>query len=588
MTDTAAWDLWWSLNRERWLRRVAAERTGKPLSGSDEFFLGVGSGDERALALMPAAETIQERVVPALLAALEETDHIDLITAGLLALAKIGNGPERDLVPILSAWLPHSNQEVHETAAVALGVLGEPSAVQSLAQLLNDDEQGRKLSGRGSVSERTRAFAAYGLALVAHRAGREAVRTYVIHQLAGALNHDDVGEELAVACVISLGLVRLENGELPPAGEALRAARSRQAQMRLLLDLFGDGNARDSVRAQVPVAFARLLYGATPDLREEGARSFIAALQARSSPRSLLLGVVQGLGLIGDDDDDPVDVEIRRVLQNSARQGERSMRHVALLSLARCASRAGTGPPGGGVNETREFLLGRLSRGKDSERPWAALAMAMFERDRRARGEQVSPVVVPALRHALEADAGATQAGAYFLALGLLEDTDSTEAILERLRGGDENVRGYAATALGLLGARSSVAVLRQVATEDTRYRPGLLREICIALALLGDREIVPQLVQRLRSATNIVDTVSSASALGFVGDARAVEPLIAIVVDADARDVGRAFAAVALGLICDKDSSPWNAKLAADSNWLAAPPTLYDPWLGKGLLDLL
>jgi len=50
---------------------------------------------------------------------------------------------------------------------------------------------------------------------------------------------------------------------------------------------------------------------------------------------------------------------------------------------------------------------------------------------------------------------------------------------------------------------------------------------------------------------------------------------------------VTRAFGAVALGLICDKESEPWNAKLAADSGWWEAPPTLHDPGAGKGVLDI-
>jgi HEAT repeat protein len=153
---------------------------------------------------------------------------------------------------------------------------------------------------------------------------------------------------------------------------------------------------------------------------------------------------------------------------------------------------------------------------------------------------------------------------------------------------GDENLRGYAATALGLLRSTGSAPLLRTVIVEKTRYRPGLLREASIALALIGDRSIVSYLVDRLRAATTMIESVAAASALGYVGDVRALDPLVAILRDTNANETTRAFAAVALGQICDKEALPWNAKLAADASWLGAPPTFFDPLLGKGVLDLL
>jgi len=48
-----------------------------------------------------------------------------------------------------------------------------------------------------------------------------------------------------------------------------------------------------------------------------------------------------------------------------------------------------------------------------------------------------------------------------------------------------------------------------------------------------------------------------------------------------------RAFAAVALGSICDKRRLPWNSKFAADLTWWDTPPTLFDPTGSKGLVDL-
>ena len=46
-----------------------------------------------------------------------------------------------------------------------------------------------------------------------------------------------------------------------------------------------------------------------------------------------------------------------------------------------------------------------------------------------------------------------------------------------------------------------------------------------------------------------------------------------------------RAFAAVALGSVCDKQALPWNSSLAALANYRAAVETLTDG--GCGILDI-
>ena len=48
-----------------------------------------------------------------------------------------------------------------------------------------------------------------------------------------------------------------------------------------------------------------------------------------------------------------------------------------------------------------------------------------------------------------------------------------------------------------------------------------------------------------------------------------------------------RAFAAVALGLVADQDSLPWNTLFSVDTNYAAAPPTLFDHE-GFGILNIL
>jgi HEAT repeat protein len=588
VTDSAAWDVWWSLNRDRFLDLRAAIREGEPVTGSDDFFLGpTHAGTEARTALRPDEKTLRESVVPALRAALDGAKDVDLVTGILLALAKIGErgvGSADELVALFRGYLADSNQEIHETAAIALGVLADPSAAPLLADLLGDEREGRGTVGAKSVAVRTRAFAAYGLGLIGARAEGEAIRRYAIHHLVHALEDDDLSEEIAVACVVALGLLPLEDipvtGTEPPA-----PSHSRRGEIVFLLARFDARDTHDTERAQLPVAIARLCRGIEGAEVAKAIEVFVAAIGTHTKTAPLVVqGVIQGLSLLGDDDDDEGDRAVRAALTGTAAHGDRGARNQALLALGRVAGRHGAGKPGSGPSDARALLLDRLSGGADAERPWSALALALLE----SANAEPSKQVVEALRFVLANRDGPQEAGAYCLALALLHDTPSIPVIEAHTQDGDENLRGYAAIALGLLRSQASAPILRQVVVEKTRYRPGLLREASIALALLGDKSIVPYLIDRLRASNTMIEAVATASALGFVGDVRAIDPLVALVKDPQASETTRAFAAVALGQICDKERLPWNAKLAADASWLGAPPTFFDPLLGKGVLDLL
>jgi HEAT repeat protein len=364
-----------------------------------------------------------------------------------------------------------------------------------------------------------------------------------------------------------------------------RPLESFAAERSVLLQRFDARETHDTERAQLPVAIGRLCHGIEGAEVAQAIGVFVTAIGAHTKTAPLVVqGVIQGLSLLGDDDEDESDRAVRAALTSTATHGDRGARNQALLALGRVAGRHGKGAPGSAQSEARALLLERLSGGADAERPWSALALALLE----SGNAEPTKQVVEALRFVLANRDGPQEAGAYCLALALLRDTTSIPTIEGHTQNGDENLRGYAAIALGLLRSQASAPILREVIVEKTRYRPGLLREASIALALLGDKSIVPYLIDRLRLSNTMIEAVATASALGFVGDARAIEPLVALVKDGSASETTRAFAAVALGQICDKERLPWNSKLAADASWLGAPPTLFDPLLGKGVLDLL
>jgi HEAT repeat protein len=141
------------------------------------------------------------------------------------------------------------------------------------------------------------------------------------------------------------------------------------------------------------------------------------------------------------------------------------------------------------------------------------------------------------------------------------------------------------ATGLGLLGLPEAIPPLRAILAK-ARYQPELLRETAIALAMLGDDDLVTTLVDDLRQAKSLASQASVARALGFAGGLHAVEPLARMLEDRALTAGARGFAAVALGMVCDRERVPWNARLSFGVNYLAAPATLIDG--SAGILDIL
>jgi hypothetical protein len=300
---------------------------------------------------------------------------------------------------------------------------------------------------------------------------------------------------------------------------------------------------------------------------------------------------VLALGQIGTNDGkDPLDLRIRRVLQSLPRElSDPNSRAFALLAAAEVGARFGGEEPGAGVQPTRAFLVEQFQNGKSWLQPWAALALGVFAR-RLSEVEEQHVALASLrldLRRALESEGSTDKLGALALGAGLAQSDESIPRLLElvRKRLPDEN-RGQVALALGLLEATDAVLPLQGI-VADAKYRPELLREAAIGLALLGDKSAGSQLAEMLKGSRSLATQSSIATALGFIGDRRSVDALLALLEDPLATERAKAFAAVALGNVADKELVPWSAKIARGLNYRAAPPTLSDPLGGKGLLDL-
>jgi len=576
-SDLSTWDIWWAYNRDEYLDLKLSTWKEDPATGGDTFFLGRGQRTPAAQRLRPSDEVLLRDVVPALLGVLRSEDERTLVASALIALGQIGqigegNGHGLDLAREFQPFLAHGNQTVSETAVVSLGLLRTPEVVPLLAAILDDGAEGRRSCGRSEVPVRSRAFAALGLGLVAERTEIEDVRRFVVYHLVEALRSDDTpSSELGVACVTALGMFRLPDGHNEPG---LPVNTCRGSQIAFLADLIQDDQAKDVVRAHAARSLARLVDREDADredpLREAVGRILLQTLKRDGDNREIRFGCILALGLVADADDDPVDRDIQGVLVKAATDNDRVARSFAQIALAQVAGAPGGSSGEGAVQEVRRLLLGQLAKGKTTVRPWSGLALGLLGHGLAGTGHGTSADASEALRDTLGQCRSSVDAAAYAIALGLRRDPLAEDVLLEKLAFFKESAtQGQLALALGMIGSRKAVPVLRELVAESV-YSPDFLRQAAIGLALLGDKELVPQLMELMRSSNSSAVHAAVASVMGYVGDSRAIEPLVAMVRDRTQITRSRAYAIVALGHVGDRDPLPWTHVVATNLNYQA------------------
>lgn len=584
---TTDWRTWWWLNRAPYLDLKATVQSGT-LSGDAGFFLGHGQEEQSGLIYAPSRETIERDVLPTLLHEIESSDSGLVVREALMAAARVGDSiGENGVSPVRDAVrtrLSDPVRDVRETAVLALGVHGSPSSLGDLYAIAADARAGRLLVGNpeSPVAERPRALATYGLGLVGSASSDPALRRQVARALFDLLRAPrHATADVKVAAAIAMGLVPLEPGASPSEAGVRRAWDSRLDQIAALIELLEPRHAarlRDVERAHVIGSIGRLAQGASPSVHTVATNALVRAAGGRVRAESALVrqSAVLALGELGDCDDDALDARIRRSLFGALEDPDGQVQGFALIALGRLGGSVRTGT-GEGVARAaiRERLADELDRGT-RRRPWAALAIGLMERRLSDAGAPVSDAQLGRLGEELLATRSGDTAGASAVGLGIARRREATPALLERLdEGGEDDVRGHVAVALGLIRAPGAKDELRKVALAS-RSRGRLLAEVGAALGLYGDRDAARTLEEMLRTqATSSWSSSAITSALGAIGDAGSVRPLLDVARDVDLPAASRASAIRALGVVGEKELLPWNAKLTAGLNYRAATPTL-------------
>ncbi|MDF1837797.1 MAG: HEAT repeat domain-containing protein [Planctomycetota bacterium] len=610
--DLTRWDFWWGFNKSQYLNLKSNIYKVGTVTGSDDWLIGKGVESQSKDTLRPTGKQVDEVVVPALLEVLKSQRGNDLITGSLIALAKIGDvrseADTSQFEQVIREFLKDSNQEISETAAVALGILANDASVGVLTDLMNDAPAARSFMGKTEVPFRTRAFAAYGLGLIGHATSDNGLRQQIAASLVGILNTPSFAKrDLKVAAMVSFGLTPVDPSSEPLAADSADANRlagsTRQAQIAFLLDYFDEGNRRantrtrhNRVRAHAPTAMARLLKGSESALGPAQTRVIESMLQAieKHSPYdtsiqdSCVLALGQMVDARGSSD---LYSRVHSELNRICLQGRQQSKRFALISMAQIAARPAPDSvedPTGARDRIRKAIQARMTRAKGSQSAWAGLAMGVYGRgliDHMQNGMEQG--ALDALRSRAKKSKSPARAGAYMLALGLCNDTSSAPILLDKLEYfSAEETRGHAAVALGLMNHVEAKETIQAI-LQGSKFHPDLLKQAAIALGLLGDKDMVGSLVTMLSEAKSLSSQAAIASALGTIGDKRSIDSLVGLLMDSGKTQTARGFAAAALGIVCDKELLPWNSKISININYRANTNTLTDS-TRTGILDLL
>lgn len=523
---------------------------------------------------------------------LQGSDNRDLLGSALIAAARIGiDAGGQDLLAALRRRLDSRDQEIQESAALALGLAGRPAAVDDLTALALDRESGRRLCGGGEVSWRTRAFAMFGLGILAGDSADPTVARRVLDAAKTVLELDRTQQtDVRAAAVHALSLLR------PDLRDPAQLAVYRAAVAAMDRYAAADRGA-DEIMAQahVPTGLAKLMRAtgaaecdavSAEVLRHQREwRQRIAACADRGDQTDYVLqSAVLALGVLppaGEPDRTAAQKELDAATATAA---DPQARLFAMLSLGRIGGAAARSRLLALAGERRPVYTGL----------WARVALGVLEHDRRLRqGAAFQPdrELGKELLQCLSA-ARFDWLGASALAVGLARPEGAAPALATALdrAGNEQDGAALLCEALAMAPGDGAMPAVRRVLAASAK-KPMLLQRASLALRLLGDPQAVEFYERTARAELakkegwSLATLAFTISALGRLRDARTTDLLLQVASDERLTPLTRAFGVAALGLQFARTAKPWNFELARDTNYRAAQPTLTG--MGSGVLDI-
>jgi hypothetical protein len=598
LPDPTRWQLWWHYNRDAYLdlrARIQALATTSP---------------ENLVVIQ--RRKLQERLAPELQKCIEAGDKESVQRQTILVLARLAKLKSLNvpLDRLAGIYLGRNAPNLQEGAILALGIGGDVSSIENLRHVLMDDEAGRGLlKQQRAIPTRMRVFAAYSLGLLGQRDPSEDARRHVVYALLFALGKEvAIERELRVACALSLGLVPIAPCRTPveaqdPARQIEELHLCGGVQTDYLLSIASDPKLDSWFRGHAAAALGRLAVSAGPGYaaaddhpailsRDELVRALIQLAQGSRATPPVLQGCLLGLGEVVDADGDEADVRARDFFQESMKRDAPMAQRFALIALASALARPGQGrEPDTAWKDGASLLLREFARAKGGWLSWNALALAVAGHGRLAHKLDYPQSIADALRSRLSEAQKIDEAATCALAIAVLQSSsEETSSALQKAfqKQASSAYRVCGAIALGELGVNESQGLL-----EKALDAPGAAVEDVIAaslgLRLLGDPDVVPDLVKRLEKTDpkKPEQAIAIVNALALLQDPVAGEPLLQLAADQTRDEDVRSAIVWCLGMLADPDAPDWTASYANDIDYNYLPWTLLSP-MGDGrcLLD--
>lgn len=540
------WEFWWQYNKHSFLNLKKRLIKTSSTSGSIGFLTGRGrKSDFWESSRRPTQALVEADVIPFLIDAINTEESREILNSSIIALGRSAQGPAT--APVLEVALPllqHDALSVQTAATLALGILGNEEATPTLQALLTDTSHGRQLMGRSLVPWLVRSTAALALGLGNDPRG---VATII------AVNEGlpDSSRDIKVCGIVALGLMDNE--------------RSSDAMLYLASKL-RDQKLDMVIKSYVPTALSKLAGREWPEFIIPVMQTFEDSDSDHFTRQSCAIA----LGRLAT----PSDTEVVNSLWDYVRTGKDiQTRHFSIISLARIFAHD-EGTPAQAKSHydfftqlTRELTTPSFK----GHEPWVAIATAIYARSH----PEIQPTLIERLTVIYETEANPSYKAALAIAFGLLGSREAAPMIFEDFKESKNNeFRGYAAVALGLINYAESIETLRTL-LPDKNISPSVRLQIATALGLMADKTSVEILIDVMGASETLGLASASAKALGLIGDQDAIHPLRDIITNPNLSDLKRSFACVALGLVSEKTDLPWNAPIITDNNYLALVPSL-------------
>lgn len=532
------WEFWWEKNKDPFLNLKDRLDGPSNISGSSGFLTGRGRKEMFHTSRRPTSDMVRNEVLPALRKALK-ADNPDILDSAVLALARIIEADEATTaLADLEALLSSRYATARESACLSLGVLGSPDALETCSELMIDSPAGRALVGLSEVPRLVRAFAALSLGLIGSGESWSRLKLVVEHE------NGKVQKDLIACAITALGLM----------GHTDR----KEEIIAFLVRKLEDERMEPTLKAYIPVALGKLGDPASLNcITRQFKKKKLNNLVRQSC--AIAIGLLAEFGK---------DTGAVRLLQQYIKHGKDvQTRHFCFIALAEIGSRDGDFIMKRAEHEElSKFFLKELTRPKRSDhKSWAALAAAIHSRPY----SPLQAAVINKLDENFMEIKNPSERGAMAIALGLLGAESVAPQLFEALKDSrDKSLQGYLCVSIGLMSWTRAAEEIRSIAENEIEIR--LRLQAATALGLMGDTEAVPMLADVLETGQTHNVTLSAAKALGQIGDRRAIPPLTRIIENKTASAFSKAFAAVALGIICEKTPLPWNSEIKKDCNYYA------------------